>query len=237
MSYIHEALKKAQVERDLGKESYGGITTPQRKKRLFIHKKAILWAIFGFMFLLAFAAYSWWDSKDKRRDAAPTHDRRANPSRSASAGKPVPTPPVSDLRSKNRENARNLYKKARALHREGRLPEAGAGYKKVIAMDPGHVQALNNLGVLHLHEKNYPAAERCFVKANRLKPDYVDPCYNLACVFAAAGQPDRGLLYLRKAIAMDPGVREWARKDSDLDPLRSLSLFQEMVRVTKNESF
>ena len=235
MSYIHDALKKAQAEKALGKESYGGIATPRRKRKFSVHKKAILWAIPGLMFLLAFAAYSWWDSGEKSREMDPTHNRSVNTSLSASVGKPMPTAP--GLPAKNRQNVQALYKKARVLHQRGRLPEAGTGYQNVIAIDPGHVQALNNLGVLHLHEKNYQAAVRCFLKANHLKPDYVDPCYNLACVFAATGQSDRGLLYLRKAIAMDPGVREWARKDSDLDPLRSLSLFQEMVRVTKNESF
>ena len=236
MSYIHEALKKAQVERDLGKGPYGGIMAPQRKKTLSTLKKTILWAIPLLMVLLAFAAYSWWDLKDETWDVGtsqsrrvnPPHDRRASPSLSGSAKKPMPAA-VPRPQVENRESVAVCYEKARALHREGRLPGAGVWYEKVIAMDPGHVQALNNLGVLRLHEKDYPMARRYFEKAIHLKPDYVDPYYNLACVFAATGQVDRGLRYLGKAINMDPNVKGWAQKDPDLDPLRSSPLFQEMV--------
>ncbi len=201
MSYIHEALKKAQDERDLGKGSYAGITAPQGKKPRVALRKTILWAILVLMVLLAFAAYSWWDLKK----IGTNHYS------------PVP------------ESAAACYEKARAFNREGRLSDAGAWYEKVIAMDPGHVQALNNLGVLRLHEKDYPAARRCFEKASHLKPDYVDPYYNLACVSAVTDQADQGLRYLEKAISLDPNVREWARKDPDLDALRESVLFREMV--------
>ena len=122
------------------------------------------------------------------------------------------------------------YQKARTFHRKGRLPEAGLWYDKVISLDPGHVQALNNRGVLHLHEKNYPAARKCFEKAIRLKPDYVDPYYNLACVSAATNQAKQGIRYLGKAITMDPEVKGWARKDPDLDPLRGKPAFVEIMK-------
>lgn len=109
------------------------------------------------------------------------------------------------------------------------MPEAGIWYEKVISMDPGHVEALNNRGVLHLHKKEYSAARKCFEKATRLKPDYVDPYYNLACVSVAQGQPEQGLRYLKKAVSMNPAVREWAKKDPDLDVLRGSPRFREMV--------
>ena len=220
MSYIHEALKKAQVERDLGKGPYGGIPVPGRKNAFFTPRRTILLAASLLMVLLAFAGYSWWDrtAEDGRRM---TDDGR----RMAESG----PSPEKRRTEKSGETLAESYQKARAYHREGRLPEAGAWYEKVISVDPGHVEALNNRGVLHLHKKNYPAARRCFDKAIRLKPDYVDPYYNLACVSAVTGQVEQGFRYLGKAISMDPGVKRWAKKDPDLDPLRGSPRFREMV--------
>ena len=71
--------------------------------------------------------------------------------------------------------------------------------------------------------------EEYFEKAIRLKPDYVDPYYNLACVSAAAGRLQQSLRYLQKAVSMDPGVKAWAQEDPDLNPLRGLPRFQEIV--------
>jgi tetratricopeptide (TPR) repeat protein len=241
MSYIHEALKKAQVERDLGKGPYSGIPVPRLKKSFFTVKRTLLLTALLLMVLLAFAGYSWWDQTTD--DGGQTTDdggrrtddrRRTTEDRGLSSVLRHPSSesgPSSAKRrtEESRENLAQSYQKARAFHREGRLPEAGMWYEKVISMDPGHVEALNNRGVLHLHHKDYSAARKCFEKAIRLKPDYVDPYYNLACVSAAGGRVKQGLRYLGKAISMDPGVKGWAQKDPDLDPLRGSPRFREMV--------
>ena len=240
MSYIHEALKKAQVERDLGKGPYSGIPVPGRKKSFFTIKRTLFLTASLLMVLLAFAGYSWWDQTTEDRGQRTedrgqrtedrgqrTEDRRqSSVVRHPSSVKPSPAKRRTE---EKRENLVESYQKARAFHREGRLPEAEMWYEKVISMDPGHVEALNNRGVLHLHKKKYSAARKCFEKAIRLKPDYVDPYYNLACVSAATGQVKQGLRYLGKAISMDPGVKGWAQKDPDLDPLRASPRFKAIV--------
>ncbi len=241
MSYIHEALKKAQVERDLGKGPYSGIPVPRRKKSFFTIKRTLFLTASLLMVLLAFAGYSWWDQRveDGRQT---TEDRRQktddrgpssvirHPSSESGPSSVVRHPSSAKRRAEEkRENTAESYQKARAFHREGRLSDAGIWYEKVISMDPGHVEALNNRGVLHLHKKNYTAARKCFEKAIRLKPDYVDPYYNLACVSAAGGQVKQGLRYLGKAISMDPDVKGWAQKDPDLDPLRASPRFKAIV--------
>ena len=234
MSYIHEALKKAQVERDLGKGSYGGIPVPRRKKSFFTVKKTVFSVAVLLLVLLAFAFYSWWDqtTEDRRQK---TEDRgqssvTRHPSSESGPSSVIRRPSSAKLRTEeSRENIAESYQKARAYHRDGRLSDAGMWYDKVISMDPGHVQALNNRGVLHLHHKDYRAARKCFEKAIRLKPDYVDPYYNLACVSTAQGQSVQGLRYLKKAVSMDPAVRVWAKEDPDLDVLRGNPEFKKMV--------
>lgn len=240
MSYIHEALKKAQVERDLGKGPYSGIPVPRRKKSFFTVRRTLFLTASLLMVLLAFAGYSWWDQttedrRQKTEDRGPSSVTR-RPSSESGPSSVVRHPSSAKRRTEeSREDIAVSYQKARAFHREGRMPEAGIWYEKVISMDPGHVEALNNRGVLHLHKKNYSAARKCFEKAIRLKPDYVDPYYNLACVSVAQGQPEQGLRYLKKAVSMNPAVREWAKKDPDLDPLRSDPGFKMIVTNEKRK--
>jgi len=244
MSYIHEALKKAQVERDLGKSSYGGMPVPRRKKPFFTTRKAILTAAVLLLVLLAFAGYSWWDQTTEDRGQKTEDGGRRTEVRGLSSVVRLPSSgpssesrPSSEKRKteNSRGNVAESYQKARALHRDGRLTDAGLWYEKVLSMDPGHVAALNNRGVLHLREKSYSAARKCFEKAIRLKPDYVDPYYNLACVCAVQGQVQQGLRYLGKAISMDPNVKKWAKEDPDLEGLRGDPRFREVVFMKESD--
>lgn len=52
-------------------------------------------------------------------------------------------------------------------------------------------------------------------------PDHPALHYNLACYASLAGDTDRALSHLAKAFELDPQAREWAERDSDLDPIRS----------------
>ena len=45
--------------------------------------------------------------------------------------------------------------------------------------------------------------------------------YNLGCFYAARGRTDKAMPLLRKGIELRPELREWANKDSDLDPIRT----------------
>ena len=259
MSYIHEALKKAQVERDRGKGFQGGLPVPLQKKIFFTKKKAILSGAVLLLLLLAFAGYSWWYLKNKNPNGVPLKmntvpDRHQMVSKRKSTSgvikigpanppqeHPVSLAPkdpsrtaalvsVAAQRPVGSNAVAETYQKARALHRDGRLLDAAKWYEKVLSIDPGHVEALNNRGVLYLQEKDYASARSYFEKAIRLKPNYVDPYYNLACVSAAAGQLQQSLRYLQKAVSMDPGVKAWAQEDPDLNPLRGLPRFEEIVK-------
>ena len=55
--------------------------------------------------------------------------------------------------------------------------------------------------------------------------------YNSACVFAKLGSTDEALDCLEKAMAPSKGhwYRQWAAKDSDLDPVRKHPRFQALM--------
>ncbi len=226
MSYIHEALKKAQKEKDGRHHEYQGIaSTPGEKLRFFSGKAP--WLASLLLVSLAFVVYLWLPSGD-------TGVPVVEPARPKLEGKtevPVvePARPKLTQRQKNAVNPDVLYEKARVLHKRGRLQAAKQLYKKTLSADPEHVEALNNLGVIQLQEGNYPAARTSFTEAIRLQPDYVDSHYNLACLNALGGEASQGLVHLRKAVMVDPAVKGWARRDADLENLRGLPGFEEIV--------
>lgn len=64
------------------------------------------------------------------------------------------------------------------------------------------------------------------VEAN---PQYGAPLYNLACCESLAGRTDDAIEHLRAALAMSERMRDYARGDSDFDPIRDDPRFVELV--------
>jgi tetratricopeptide (TPR) repeat protein len=52
--------------------------------------------------------------------------------------------------------------------------------------------------------------------------------YNLGCFYAVRGRVNEAIPYLRSGIELNPSLSEWARTDTDLDPIRSTP---ELVRL------
>jgi tetratricopeptide (TPR) repeat protein len=125
--------------------------------------------------------------------------------------------------------SQETYNEARQFHKKGRLEEARRLYEETLQIDPGYVDALNNLGVIFIGKRDYVAARRSLEKAVRLKPRYAEPFYNLACLNAIRGDIKLALAQLKKAVSLDPTVRDWARKDTDLESLRHLPEFRELM--------
>ena len=216
MSYIHEALKKAQKKRDDHYQRYGEILSAREKKAVVLSGKRVLWvSLVVFVIFLAFVSYSWLDFGSRQIPDASENRHE----------KPVVAPQPQGI-----IDAGKYYKKARHYHKNGRLPDAKRLYQDVLKVDPGYVEALNNLGVIFICEKNFKSARISFEKAILLDPAYVDSYYNLACLYAIEGNVRQGLGYLKKAVSLDKMVKEWARTDTDLKNLRKAPEFEEIIR-------
>ena len=126
-----------------------------------------------------------------------------------------------------------LYSRALALQKQGRLQQGKQLYVAALEHSPELVSALNNLGAIYIQEKNYPAASRAFEKAIRIKPGYVDPYYNLACLHALQNDVGRSLFYLKKAISIDRDARKWASADKDLQNLHGHSEYEKIVATVQ----
>jgi len=213
MSYINEALKKAQREKDALAARYSSFLSARREKRRGSRGRPIRWiSLVVILILLAFGLYSWLDSR--------------GPDTTSASKKAIPQ---TASRQEAAVDAKEFYDRARRFQRSGRSREARELYRKALAIDPQNVHAVNNIGVTFLQERNFPEARKSFEDAMRLQPDYVDPYYNLACLFSIQGDTKGGLDYLKKAVSLDGSVREWALDDSDLKMLRGVPEFEEAI--------
>jgi tetratricopeptide (TPR) repeat protein len=70
-------------------------------------------------------------------------------------------------------------------------------------------------------EGDYPRAFELIREALELHPEKPTLIYNLACYEALAGRADEAIEHLVTAIQLDPRCAEWARDDSDFDPIRN----------------
>jgi len=217
MSHINEALKKAQKEKDARYLKYGGILAAQGRERRVFSRRTVWWTLLLLIFiLLAFTSYSWLDSKGQQTPVSAEYKHLEITSKHEIA-----------------KNAKTFYNKARHFHKRGRLQDAKGLYQNTLRLDPGYVDALNNLGVIYINDKDYLAAQSSFEKAIRLKRGYVDLYYNLACLHAIKGEVRESLAHLKKAVSLNHMVRSWAQKDTDMENLRGMPEFQEIIGNVK----
>ena len=232
MSYIHKALNKAQRDKDKQFQQYEGVLAgpAERKVHRFPVAGRRRLLIFGVVCLLAFVSYSWFDSG--KRHSPETGGTKHKPNTQAAEVKPgVPVPAKkSILKNKAAKDAKVLYKRARAFHRTGRLDNARRLYQEALKVDPAYAEALNNLGVIYIHDKNYEAARNSLEKAARVNPGWADPYYNLACLYALMGKIKPGILQIKKACSINPEVKKWAREDADLNNLRGNPEFEALIK-------
>jgi tetratricopeptide (TPR) repeat protein len=60
-------------------------------------------------------------------------------------------------------------------------------------------------------------------------PQYAGLFYNLACVESLTGRTPDAIDHLRRAIDLSDQYREYAKGDSDFDPIREEPAFRELV--------
>jgi tetratricopeptide (TPR) repeat protein len=99
-------------------------------------------------------------------------------------------------------------------------------------MVPGHTyfHLAEHLGYWHTDRGEEVAAEEAAKWGHRLatSTDTEDKAtgtadYNLGCFYAVRGRLEEAMPYLRTAIELNPSLRDWAKQDKDLDPIRATS--------------
>ena len=241
MSYINEALKKAQKNKDAGHIDYmrtmgkAGGTERFSDKRL-IYISVII--IFIFLILLYIKIGDPFGRKPEslRKTAEAvkaTDSSQNNKNLPVISEKSSPVKKAAEIDTSKADiisQREALYKQAASLFEKGRIQEAKDIYTKILSQDPGHINSLNDMGVLAMKQGEYKDAINYLEKAVRLKPDYVTSYYNLACAYSLLNDPDKGMDYLLKAITIDKKVKDWAEKDPDLRNIVESARFKVLIR-------
>lgn len=103
-----------------------------------------------------------------------------------------------------REDASRLFAAAVAAHREGNFAYARTSYERVLTMAPGDVDAMNNLALLMLANREYDGAERLLRRAVSLAPRNAGVWSNLGTVLRERGQSADAIAAFQHALSIDP---------------------------------
>lgn len=101
-------------------------------------------------------------------------------------------------------------------------------------VDPSNGRAHYFAAVLKLHLGDVAGGRQHIEIALGLNPRDFGTLYNAACFHALAGEPDRALDLLDQFVTAGHGYPDWLEHDPDLETLRELPRFREiMVRIEK----
>lgn len=90
-----------------------------------------------------------------------------------------------------------------AAHQAGKIAEAAADYRKVVALDPTNKWAHYNLGLIEQNWGQASVAETDYRAVLAVDPNFIGALYNLA-ILRTAIAPDEAADLYRRAIAVAP---------------------------------
>ena len=125
----------------------------------------------------------------------------AGPETDADPG-PVRTARV--LRARQDATAAALLTQAVDAHRQGRLDDAEGFYRQILAIVPGHFDALHMLGVLQAQRSNFPDAIDLIGHALALRPNEAAAHSNLGNALRGSRRPEEAVACYDRALQIDP---------------------------------
>ena len=101
-----------------------------------------------------------------------------------------------------------LVSQAVADHQAGRLVEAAAVYRKILALRPDMFEVRNNLGLVLRNQGQLDEAIQQFEHALHLRPDSAAAHFNLGTTLKRQGKLDEAAASFEQALACRPGYAE-----------------------------
>jgi tetratricopeptide (TPR) repeat protein len=105
---------------------------------------------------------------------------------------------------KKTDEIQGPFNQALELTKAGKLDEAEAIYKEILAKTPSVPQAHFNLGHIYSQRKDWAGAEAAYKKALELKPDYSDASVALVRMYQDSGQAEKAMALSQSS--EDPAV-------------------------------
>lgn len=130
---------------------------------------------------------------------------------------------------KQPDNVDANYLMARCLDMAGEFSEAGEAYRKVLAAEPTHENALLGIGLVYKRNAQYDDAIALYTAALEADPENVKVRNNLGVIYRLAGQYDLAEAAFRRVLA---------RKQGDVDAYKNLVvLYMEQDKLVLAEQF
>jgi tetratricopeptide (TPR) repeat protein len=231
MSIIHEALKKAEREREshpTGLPFYGGPRTAPRRWRWSMSTSLLT----GLTMLGVMSAWLWLQSQEGdfpvglakpmpqgspatalggNDESAPQtvipHPLPIPEPLTAAQDAPsdeVPSPAVPfTLALEAQTAAQKAFERAREAESKGQGEEAKRYYHQALTLNPTLVEARNNLGTLYVRQQQLTAAIGEFHTAIRLDPNYAIVRNNLGSAYFLIGQEALAIQEFLAALHID----------------------------------
>ena len=105
---------------------------------------------------------------------------------------------------KNNPTLKEVFTSAYQNHLKNNLKLAENLYKKVLEINPNHLESIFLLGTLSIQTKNFNVAIKLLKKATLLKPNYADAFHNLGFTFIEMGDLKQGVQFFNKTIEINP---------------------------------
>lgn len=102
-------------------------------------------------------------------------------------------------------------------------------FSNAVNLDPDYFDAFMNRGVLYIAMGKPNKAEIDLKRALELRPKSAEVFYNLACLYAVTGKLDLAIDSLDSALANGFSEVDRLRGDPDLNPLRGMKEFREVL--------
>ena len=90
------------------------------------------------------------------------------------------------------------------LHRAGRIDDAARVYRDILATQPGHVDALAHLGIVHQQRGDYAKAAELLDRAVQKSPKSPAFWSNFGVVLVALGRFEEAIAAYRRAVELAP---------------------------------
>jgi len=120
-----------------------------------------------------------------------------------------------------------MLAKALSLHQEGKLDEASALYRKILALNPRNADALHLLGVIELQRKNPSAAIELIDRAIEIDPNNAVFFSNRGLAFEGLKRFHDALASYGRALTIQPGYADALNNRGNA--LRALNRFDDAL--------
>src|SRR3954469_14952007 len=111
-----------------------------------------------------------------------------------------------------------------------------AFFEAILRRNPGYTHVVEILGGLYTRHGRIADGLKMDRKLVKLQPDNATAHYNLACSLALSKRKSDALTQLKQAVQLGYRDFDWMQQDPDLEGLKKLPQFQDLLKTLKPQS-